>query len=59
MYDSGYGDEEVYDPRRSELLFRVLFALSFLAIPPGSAVTYRIIVYVVMYMLAGKVLAKQ
>lgn len=33
-------------------------ALSFICIPPGSAVIYRTIVYVIMYMLAGKVLAK-
>jgi len=32
MYDSGYGDGEVYNPRRREFLFRVIFALSFLAI---------------------------
>jgi len=31
-------------------------ALSFICIPPGSPVTYRLIVYVIMYMLAGKVL---
>jgi len=30
-------------------------ALSFICIPPGSAVIYRLIVYVIMYMLAGKV----
>jgi agmatinase len=34
-------------------------ALSFICIPPGSAVIYRTIVYVIMYMLAGKVLAKK
>jgi len=32
MYDSGYGDGEVYNPRKREFLFRVFFALSFLAI---------------------------
>ena len=30
-------------------------ALSFICIPPGSAVIYRLIVYVIMYMLAGKI----
>jgi len=30
-------------------------ALSFICIPSGSAVIYRLIVYVIMYMLAGKV----
>jgi agmatinase len=34
-------------------------ALSFICIPPGSGVTYRTIVYVIMYMLAGRVLAKK
>ncbi|MFQ5711111.1 MAG: arginase family protein [Candidatus Geothermarchaeales archaeon] len=34
-------------------------ALSFICIPPGSPVIYRTIVYVIMYMLAGKVLAKK
>jgi agmatinase len=33
--------------------------LSFICIPPGSAVVYRTIVYVVMYMLAGKVLGER
>jgi len=33
-------------------------ALSFICIPPGSAVIYRLIVYVIMYMLAGKVHSK-
>ena len=32
--------------------------LSFICIPPGSAVIYRTIVYVIMYMLAGKIMAK-
>ncbi|NQV07535.1 agmatinase, partial [bacterium] len=32
--------------------------LSFICIPPGSEVVYRTIVYVVMYMLAGKALAE-
>jgi agmatinase len=30
-------------------------ALSFICIPPGSAVIYRLIVYVIMYMLASKI----
>ncbi len=30
-------------------------ALSFICIPPGSAVGYRIVIYAIMYMLAGKV----
>lgn len=33
--------------------------LSFICIPPGSDVIYRTIVYVIMYLLAGKVLARQ
>ncbi len=33
--------------------------LSFICIPPGSDVIYRTIVYVIMYMLAGKVLSNQ
>jgi len=32
--------------------------LSFICIPPGSEVVYRTIVYVVMYLLAGKALAE-
>jgi agmatinase len=35
---------------------RGLAGMSFICIPPGSAVTYRTIVYVIMYLLAGKVL---
>jgi agmatinase len=34
-------------------------ALSFICIPPGSPVIYRLIVYVIMYMLAGKILSNQ
>lgn len=33
-------------------------ALSFLAIPPGSLIGYRTIVYVIMYLLAGKILSE-
>jgi len=36
---------------------RGLQGLSFICIPPGSAVIYRAIVYVIMYLLAGRVLA--
>lgn len=32
-------------------------ALSFICIPSGSAVIYRFIVYVIMYMLVGKIYA--
>ena len=32
---------------------RGLRGMSFICIPPGSAVTYRVVVYVIMYMLAG------
>jgi agmatinase len=34
-------------------------ALSFIAIMPGSQVMYRTVVYVIMYMLTGKVISKQ
>ena len=37
---------------------RGLAGLSFICLPPGSAVIYRTIVYVIMYMLAGKVLGR-
>jgi agmatinase len=36
---------------------RGLAGLSFICIPPGSAVVYRAIVYVIMYLLAGRVVA--
>jgi agmatinase len=39
-----------------EISKRGLAGLSFICIPPGSAVTYRTIVYVIMYMLAGRML---
>jgi agmatinase len=32
-------------------------ALSFICIPPGSAVIYRLVTYVIMYMLAGKIMS--
>ncbi len=38
---------------------RGLAGLSFICIPPGSAVVYRAIVYVIMYLLAGRVLASR
>lgn len=37
---------------------RGLAGLSFICIPPGSAVVYRAIVYVIMYLLAGRVMAR-
>lgn len=37
---------------------RGLAGLSFICIPPGSPVIYRVIVYVIMYMLAGVALAR-
>ncbi len=37
---------------------RGLSGLSFICIPPGSAVIYRTIVYVIMYLLAGRAMAK-
>jgi agmatinase len=41
-----------------EVGLRGFDGLSFICIPPGSDVIYRTIVYVIMYMLAGKVLAR-
>src|SRR5207247_11263901 len=38
---------------------RGLTGMSFICIPPGSAVIYRTIVYVIMYLLAGTVLASR
>ena len=37
---------------------RGLAALSFICIPPGSAVVYRLIVYVIAYLMAGLVVAR-
>lgn len=37
---------------------RGLAALSFICIPPGSAVVYRLIVYVIAYLMAGIVMAR-
>jgi agmatinase len=41
-----------------ELGRRGFAGLSFICIPPGSEVVYRTVVYVVMYLLAGKALAE-
>ena len=38
---------------------RGLNGLSFICIPPGSPVIYRTVVYVVLYMIAGSILAKK
>ena len=38
-----------------EVGYRGFDALSFICIPPGSALRYRLIVYIIMYMLAGRV----
>ncbi len=38
-----------------EVGLRGFDGLSFICIPPGSGVIYRTIVYVIMYMLAGKI----
>ncbi|MEE9198276.1 MAG: arginase family protein [Dehalococcoidia bacterium] len=37
---------------------RGLSGMSFICIPPGSAVVYRVIVYVIMYLLAGLAIVK-
>ena len=37
---------------------RGLSGMSFICIPPGSAVTYRVIVYVIMYLIAGLAMRK-
>jgi len=37
---------------------RGLAGMSFICIPPGSAVTYRVIVYVITYLMAGMALAR-
>ncbi len=41
-----------------ELGLRGVQGFSFICIPPGSAVMYRVIVYIVMYLLAGKAIAE-
>jgi len=41
-----------------EIGLRGLAGLSFICIPPGSAVAYRVIVYVIAYLLAGLALAR-
>ncbi|HZS83519.1 MAG TPA: arginase family protein [Stellaceae bacterium] len=42
-----------------EVGLRGLSGLSFICIPPGSAVTYRTIVYVITYLLAGLALSRR
>ena len=37
---------------------RGLTGMSFICIPPGSAVVYRLIVYIIMYLAAGLALRK-
>jgi agmatinase len=41
-----------------ELGRRGLAGLSFICIPPGSPVVYRVIVYVIMYLMAGLATAR-
>ena len=41
-----------------EIGLRGLTGMSFICIPPGSAVVYRLIVYIVMYLAAGLALRK-
>lgn len=41
-----------------ELGLRGVDGFSFICIPPGSAVIYRLIVYIIMFMLAGKAMAR-
>jgi agmatinase len=38
---------------------RGLNGLSFICIPPGSPVIYRVIVYTIMYLLAGMAMAQR
>lgn len=42
-----------------EIGLRGVDGFSFICIPPGSAVQYRVVVYVIMYLLAGVALARQ
>ena len=42
-----------------ELGLRGVQGFSFICIPPGSPVMYRVIVYIVMYLLAGKAMRRQ
>ena len=42
-----------------EIGLRGLTGMSFICIPPGSAVTYRVIVYVIAYLMAGMALARR
>jgi agmatinase len=41
-----------------EIGLRGLSGMSFIAIPPGSQIMYRVIVYIVMYLLAGLAIRK-
>jgi agmatinase len=42
-----------------EIGLRGLTGMSFICIPPGSAVMYRVIVYVITYLMAGLAMRKQ
>ena len=42
-----------------ELGLRGVDGFSFICIPPGSAVMYRVIVYIIMYLLAGKAIRER
>jgi agmatinase len=42
-----------------EIGLRGLTGMSFICIPPGSAVTYRVIVYVITFLMAGLALRRQ
>ena len=42
-----------------EVGLRGLTGMSFICIPPGSAVIYRTIVYVITYLMAGLAIRKQ
>jgi agmatinase len=42
-----------------EIGLRGVDGFSFICIPPGSAVQYRVVVYVILYLLAGVVMARQ
>ena len=44
---------------RTSIGRRGLTGMSFICIPPGSAVVYRAIVYVIAYLMAGLVLARR
>ena len=42
-----------------ELGLRGVNGFSFICIPPGSPVMYRVIVYIIMYLLAGKAMRRR